>query len=70
MPPTDWSYDALLEENKRLREANRDMRAASRGLLRQLCEAIAAQLELRAELVRLQRELNPSNVQIPPPTRQ
>lgn len=69
-PPTDYSYDAILEENRKLRKANRALRDGTRSLLRQLCGAVAAQLELRAELMRLQRELDPMASRIAPPTRQ
>lgn len=55
----DYSYDALLEEVKRLRATNRDMRDASRDLLRRMCEAIAREMALRAELARLRDELLP-----------
>ena len=33
------------------------MRAALRGLIRQLCEAVAREMELRAEVKRLEREI-------------
>lgn len=36
---------------------NADARAAMRGLLRQLCEAVAREMQLRAEVRRLEREL-------------
>lgn len=36
---------------------NSDMRAALRGLIRQLCEAVAREMELRAEVKRLEREI-------------
>lgn len=36
---------------------NSDMRAAMRALVRQLCESVAREMELRAQLARLQREL-------------
>lgn len=36
---------------------NSDARAAMRGLVRQLCEAVAREMLLRAEIRRLEREL-------------
>ena len=36
---------------------NSDARAAMRGLLRQLCEAVAREMQLQAEIRRLEREI-------------
>lgn len=36
---------------------NSDARAAMRGLVRQLCEAVAREMQLQAEIRRLEREL-------------